>query len=294
MELYNNYWKLIKEEIPSKGMFYDDEAIIKIRPLNVQEVKYLSTLNEQNATDVINEIIEKCTIFKNMKFEDLLLADREYLIFWLRANSFQQNNGYDLNLVCDVCDEKYQQKVHLAEFPVELYTENKKERLILLPDCGLKFKLKHPTIKDLKRTNPDPEIESFMRYIDLGATNEQLETLLSNLSAMDYNILKNNIDEMFIGFSRNIQSVCPKCGALKYYNIEITDNGLFGVVNIGEVLETILRICKYTNYQIPESAPWWEVETQQMIVNKMIEEEKAEMDRQDVKTTINRSDLDKF
>ena len=111
---------------------------------------------------------------------------------------------------------------------------------------------------------------------------------------MDYNILKNNVDEMFIGFSRKVASVCPKCGDVKYYNIELTDNGLFGIVNIGDVLETILRICKYTNYQIPESAPWWEVETQQVIVNKMIEEEKQEMDRHDGKTTINRADLGKF
>lgn len=294
MELYNNYWKLIKEEIPSKGKFYSPNAVIKIRPLNVQEVKYLSTLNPQNATDVINEIVEKCTIFKNMEFEDLLLADREYLIFWLRANSFQKNNGYELNLICDKCGENYQQSIHLAEFPVELYDDKKAERDILLPDCGLNVRLKHPTMKDLSRTNEDPVIENFMRHLDIGATNEQLEMLLTHLSAMDYSILKNNVDEMFIGFSRKVASVCPKCGDVKYYNIELTDNGLFGIVNIGDVLETILRICKYTNYQIPESAPWWEVETQQVIVNKMIEEEKQEMDRHDGKTTINRADLGKF
>lgn len=291
MELYNNYWKLVKDEIPSRGMFYQDSAIIKIRPLNVQEIKYLSTLNEMNSTDVINEILEKCCIFKNMVFEDLLLADREYLIFWLRANSFQNNNGYELNLVCDNCLENYRQHITLAEFPVERYDETKGERTVTLQDCGLSIKLRHPTIKDLKRTASDPEIEKIMRFLELEASNEQLELIIGNLSALDYSILKNNVDEMFIGFSRIISSVCPVCGAIKHYNIELTDSGLFGIVDIGEVLETILRICKYTNYQVPDTAPWWEVETQQQIVNKMQQEEKAEFDKQNGKTTINRSDL---
>lgn len=291
MELYNNYWKLVKDEIPSRGIFYDKSSYIKIRPLNVQEIKYLSTLNEFNSTDVINEIIEKCCIFKNMVFEDLLLADREYLIFWLRANSFQANNGYELNLICDNCNEKYQQHIRLGEFPVIRYDETKDTRQITLTDCGLSIKLRHPTIKDLNRCSQDPEIERIMRFLDFGASNEQLELLISNLSALDYTILKNNVDEMFIGFSRVISSACPVCGAIKHYHIELTDSGLFGTVEIGDVLETILRICKYTNYQVPDTAPWWEVETQQKIVNKMQQEEKAEFDKQNGKTTLNKSDL---
>lgn len=291
MELYNNYWKLVKDEIPSRGVFYDKSSYIKIRPLNVQEIKYLSTLNEFNSTDVINEIIEKCCIFKNMVFEDLLLADREYLIFWLRANSFQANNGYELNLICDNCNEKYQQHIRLGEFPVIRYDESKDTRQITLTDCGLTIKLRHPTIKDLNRCSQDPEIERIMRFLDFGASNEQLELLISNLSALDYTILKNNVDEMFIGFSRVISSACPVCGAIKHYHIELTDSGLFGTVEIGDVLETILRICKYTNYQVPDTAPWWEVETQQKIVNKMQQEEKAEFDKQNGKTTLNKSDL---
>ena len=107
MELYNNYWKLIKEEIPSMGYVYKPDSVIKIRPLNVQEVKYLSTLCPQNATDVINEIIQKCIILENIQFDELLLADREYLIFWLRANSFSINNGYELHLKCDKCGEQF-------------------------------------------------------------------------------------------------------------------------------------------------------------------------------------------
>ena len=77
MELYNNYWKLIKEEIPSMGYFYKPDSVIKIRPLNVQEVKYLSTLCPQNATDVINEIIGKSLPI--VKFQFVVVLDRYFV-----------------------------------------------------------------------------------------------------------------------------------------------------------------------------------------------------------------------
>ena len=120
MELYNNYWKLIKEEIPSKGYFYKPDSVIKIRPLNVQEVKYLSTLCPQNATDVINEIVQKCIILENIQFDELLLADREYLIFWLRANSFSINNGY----ITIKSTGKTSPKISVGKFPIQIKDEN--------------------------------------------------------------------------------------------------------------------------------------------------------------------------
>lgn len=293
MELYNNYWKLIKDEIPSRGCFYNSDAVIKIRPLNVQEVKYLSTLSPQNATDIINEIISKCIILENLNFDDILLADREYMAFWLRANSFQQNNGYSLGLKCENCGHEYKHEVQLADFPTVLYDTNKpKNKEIVLPDCNIKLYLKYPTIKELKRTSNDNEIQNFMRHLDIDTNdNVLLERFLSNLSAMDYSVLKNNIDDMFIGFARQISVPCPSCGKLHHYSIELNDTGLFGTINIGDVLEIILRICKYTNYQIPETQPWWEVEVMQISVNKMQEEEERLLNKNNDRITLNKSQL---
>ena len=292
MELYNNYWKLIKEEIPSMGYFYKPDSVIKIRPLYGPDGKYLSTLCPQNATDVINEIIQKCIILENIQFDELLLADREYLIFWLRANSFSINNGYELHLKCDKCGEQFNKEVQLAEFPTILLDENKAmDRIIDLPDCNLQVRLRQPRIKDLKKVSNDYIIELFMRYMDIDAPNKTLETFLNGLSALDYSILKNNVDDMFIGFDRKITTYCPKCGEAYTYKIEITDSGLFGKVNVGDVLDMILRICKYTNYQIPETQPWWEVEIMHQNVTKMIEEEKQQMEKDDGKITMSRASL---
>lgn len=293
MEQYNNYWKLYKEEIPSCGCFYDPKAVIRVRPMNVQEVKYLSTLCSQNATDIINEIVQKCTLFEHMEFDDLLLADREYIAFWLRANSFQQNNGYTLNLKCEKCGTDYTHTTQLAEFPTVLFDSNKpKHRTVLLPDCNVTLQLKYPTVKELRRKSNDIEIQNFMRHLDLDTNdNVLLENFLSNLSALDYSVLKNNIDDMFIGFDRKLAVPCSTCGHIHHYQIELNDEGLFGAINIGDILDIILRICKYTHYQIPENQPWWEVEVMQTNVNHMMEEEERQMNKNDGKVTMTKSQL---
>ena len=165
------------------------------------------------------------------------------------------------------------------------------DRIIDLPDCNLQVRLRQPRIKDLKKVSNDYIIELFMRYMDIDAPNKTLETFLNGLSALDYSILKNNVDDMFIGFDRKITTYCPKCGEAYTYKIEITDSGLFGKVNVGDVLDMILRICKYTNYQIPETQPWWEVEIMHQNVTKMIEEEKQQMEKDDGKITMSRASL---
>ena len=64
------------------GKLYPQGTIIKIRPLNVQEIKYLATISEENATDIINEILEKCLILKGIEFCRLKIktTGRQYCI----------------------------------------------------------------------------------------------------------------------------------------------------------------------------------------------------------------------
>ena len=38
-------------------------------------------------------MLEKCTILENIDYEDLILADREFIIFWIRLNSFINNTS---------------------------------------------------------------------------------------------------------------------------------------------------------------------------------------------------------
>lgn len=290
-QTYNNYWKLDLKELPTMGKLYPEGTVIKIRPLNVQEIKYLATICEENATDIINEILEKCVLLKNIEFEDIFLGDRTYLAFWVRINSFTKNSGYDINIKeCDKCKNPYTTNIKLTDFEEKYITEDPQE--IDLPDAGITLKLKYPTIRDLEVKCEDKEVEKIIRHIDVADKNVViLEQFIRGLSALDYSIMKNTIDKMEIGFSNQVTIYCPLCGQPHTYTIEYTDMGLLGSVNIFEILEMTLRIAKSMNYQIMDDMPWMEVEILQEAANKIDEEERKQMEKDNGKITMNRNNI---
>lgn len=290
-QTYNNYWKLDLTELPTMGKLYPKDTVIKIRPLNVQEIKYLASISEYNATDIVNEILEKCLLLKGIEFEDIFLGDRTYLVFWIRINSFSKNSGYDVNIKeCEKCKNPYTTNIKLTDFEEKYITED--PQIIFLPDSNIELKLKYPTIRDLDVKCEDKEVEKFIRHLDVADKNVSiLEQYIKNLSALDYSIIKNAIDKMEIGFSNQVTIYCPLCGQPHTYIIEYSDMGLLGSVNIFEVLEMTLRISKSMNYQIREDMPWMEVEILQEAANKIDEEEKKQLEKDDGKITMNRANM---
>lgn len=288
---YNNYWKIDLKELPTMGKLYPQDTVIKIRPLNVQEIKYLATINEENATDIINEILEKCLILKGIEFDDIFLGDRAYFAFWIRINSFTKNSGYDINIKeCVRCKNPYTTNIKLTDFEEKYITEDPQE--IELPDAGITLKLKYPTIRDLDIKCEDKEVEKFIRHIDIADKNVViLEQFIRGLSALDYSIMKNTIDKMEIGFSNQVTIYCPLCGQPHTYIIEYSDMGLLGNVNIFEILDMTLRISKSMNYQIMDDMPWMEVEILQEAANKISEEEQKAMEKDSGKISMNRNPM---
>jgi hypothetical protein len=228
---------------------------------------------------------------KGIEFEDIFLGDRTYLVFWIRINSFSKNSGYDVNIKeCEKCKNPYTTNIKLTDFEEKYITED--PQVIFLPDSNIELKLKYPTIRDLDVKCEDKEVEKFIRHLDVADKNVSiLEQYIKNLSALDYSIIKNAIDKMEIGFSNQVTIYCPLCGQPHTYIIEYSDMGLLGSVNIFEVLEMTLRISKSMNYQIREDMPWMEVEILQEAANKIDEEEKKQLEKDDGKITMNRANM---
>lgn len=280
MNNYNyNYWKINLLELPSKGMFYNTSAIIKCRVLSILDVKFLSTINDITATSIINEILERCIYLENIDFSEILLCDRQYLLFWLRANSFIKNNGYSITVSkCNRCHNAFEKTIKLDDLN-EKFIEQMPHNVIL-PDSGNSFFIKYPTIKDLDIKYPqDSEIERMARYINV----PNPISLLLNCSAYDYAFLLSSINEMEAGFENTFIINCPKCGESHKIKIIFSDTGMFGGVKLYDILKIIINITKYTSMQIDENEPWMELEIQEDIVSKMIKEENEEMAKQEAK-----------
>lgn len=85
------------DELPSEGMFYPEDAIIKIKAATVAEIRHFSTIDETNLIDIdekLNYIVRSCiqVSSKTKKFapKDILEEDRFYILLAVRDLTFPE------------------------------------------------------------------------------------------------------------------------------------------------------------------------------------------------------------
>lgn len=271
-----NYMKIELEDLPSRGLAYPEGTVIKGRFLTIQDVKFLALLNEYTATSVINEILDRC-FYMTFPFEDLLLCDRLYLAFWLRANSFMKENGYTFNIKCQNCGSTFTQKLLLDDIPVLQLQSVPTE--VILPKSRHVLSLKMPTIKDLNTVYEDRDIEYIARMLRV----ENPVDYVLNLNAYDYAYLSAICSQYNAGFNLTFDFPCKNCGKMNHMQLVLTDDGLFGQMNIRNIINVVLRVTKYVGCYIPDTTPWPELEMIQDVTNAMVKEENEEIQKQEAK-----------
>lgn len=87
--------------LPSKMKLYKEGTKIYSRALKLSEVKKLSTISAENFNEVINSVLSD-TIY-GIEVADLILADKFYIIFWQRANTYR-GDGFSVEFRCPSCE----------------------------------------------------------------------------------------------------------------------------------------------------------------------------------------------
>lgn len=108
-----NYYQI--EGLPSGCKFYPENTKIYGRPLKVLEVKQLSSINEENADNIINSILKKT--IKGINIDDILIADKLYIVFWLRSNTYKES-GYMMKYKCGTCKQETQHEFLLEHLGI--------------------------------------------------------------------------------------------------------------------------------------------------------------------------------
>jgi hypothetical protein len=91
-------WKILDLNLlPSKGLFYPDDAELLLRSAKTKEIRHWSTIDENDPIDVrekINFILNSCTKFKirgnsqPLNFNDFLEVDRYHILFRIYELTF--------------------------------------------------------------------------------------------------------------------------------------------------------------------------------------------------------------
>lgn len=219
----SNYWKITG--LPSKGKFYPAGTEILGRPMKVLEVKKISSINEENGDFVLNDIVRKTT--KGLPVEEMYVADKLFIIFWLRSNSYRES-GYVVPFVCPKCEKKSEYHFEVSTLEVQEISDN------FSPDNNYKMingdtvKYDYLKVKDeiyidrFKELNRaaigdiDAELLAMAQMIK--SINGKEQTLLQKyywiveLAPGDYAYLRSLMEKSGMGIKPYVNVTCKDCG----------------------------------------------------------------------------------
>ena len=280
-----NYWNLDINSLPSRGRYYNPKARIEIKPLTVGDVKFLTTMNPGNAEEMLDRVLENCLKLTDLEYLNILRADRTYLLFWVRVNSFIASNGYDIEITCPVCGEKISKRVKLENLDVKYIEDTFANSIEFTDEEGEVHNIDFvmPTIRDGYRTIPeDQEIERIVNYTDiLRYIPHSCDPVfyINHIDAMSYAKLINMVNNSLYGIKSEVALYCNKCNNPVHIELDLSDSNILGNMNLYEILQTQLQISKYTHFQIPDDMPYTEVEIMLEVVKEMLKKEEEEREK---------------
>lgn len=217
-----NYWKITG--LPSKGKFYPNNEIMG-RPLKVLEVKKISSISEENGDFILNDIVKRTT--KGIALEEMYVADKLFIIFWLRANTYRES-GYTVPFVCNKCGKSSEYHFEINNIEVQQISDEfdpKKEiklingEFITFDYLKVKDELYIDKFKEYN-TNAIGEIDKellamaqMIKTID-GKEKTLMEKYywLVELNPGDYSYLRTFMEKKGMGIKPYINVTCKECG----------------------------------------------------------------------------------
>lgn len=190
--------------LPSKMKLYPEGTKIYSRPLKILEVKQLSTMNDVNYNTVMNSVLKKTV--KGIDVDDLVIADKLFIIFWQRANTYK-GDGFSISFACERCGAdtaNYDFDISSIEME-DIRDDYNPYNEITLPESGHKITISQMRVKDEKL------VEKFIQQNRTEEFDEDLLSIAVLITSIDGkdNTLKNKYkflseelgvkDNLFIG-----------------------------------------------------------------------------------------------
>ena len=209
-----NFWLI--EDCPSKFKLYKDNKIYG-RRLTVPEVKKLSEMNEENGNSVIRSILSNS--IKGIAVDDIIVADKIYLIFWLRANTYREQ-GYETRFKCNLCKKEGEYEFTLEHLKVN-YINDDFDKISRIP-IEKDIRISYCTIATYDEMIKAKEIKDIDEDILDYAANVKIENLglmekykfIADLDPTDYCKLETYIKKYQIGVQNFIEIKCRNCGGM--------------------------------------------------------------------------------
>lgn len=219
--ILDNSWLI--EDLPSNYRLYAPGTQIYARPFKTLDVKLLSSLNQINYNEIINQVLSRTV--SGINVEDLLIADKLYLIFWIRANTYK-DSGYKVEYSCGNCESNNVSEIMLSDFNIKYINENYTESYELtLKESGHVLTFHQPRvreeliteihIKNNPRMNYNQDILNTASTIStINSERQSLSSIydfLIGLEAPDYAYIESYIKHCDFGLDPIVKTQCAHC-----------------------------------------------------------------------------------
>jgi len=166
---------------PSKGKLYPKSTQIFSRPLKILEVKQLTTIDESNFDSVINNVLSKTV--KGIEIDELCPADKLFIIFWQRANTYK-GDGFAVDFVCNKCNKESSYDFDVTNLVLsDIPDDYSLDKLITLPQSKHKIKARQIVVRDERL------IKSFLENPETSSYDSDLLTVAAVIETVNGNVL---------------------------------------------------------------------------------------------------------
>jgi hypothetical protein len=219
----SNYWLI--DGLPSRYKLYPEGTNIYGRPLKVLEIKKISSINDVNADYVINELLRKTV--KGINTDDLYIADKLYIVFWLRANTYR-DSGYVVNFDCTKCNAASEYHFEINNLEIQYLSDNYDPNMLLKLRSGDTIKMNFLTIADslnierFKELNTKVVGEIDSELINIAEMMKEINgkklsllekyRFICDIDPGDFSHISQYIEENGMGIKPYMTVKCNKCG----------------------------------------------------------------------------------
>lgn len=230
----------ITAKLPSRGLLYGGEIDpnITLRHITTKEEKKLIASTSEDALD---NLIKACIVSpKDLNLDDLLPADKHYLMMKLRCHTY--GSDYHVEGTCPVCSTKKEYKINLDDFPIHeldddfahpleftlpVSQDKLKVRLLVTRDLNAVKRQAKKLSKTLKLDQSELEYVIRMAKHIVSINGEEVDEgsaqgYVEKMHARDSAYFWYKLDEVLIGYDTTIEVTCGKCHSDIEFNMPIT------------------------------------------------------------------------
>jgi hypothetical protein len=207
------------------GLLFEDERItaVELRPLTGRDEVWLADCPpELPAAAATSGLLARCAVRAGdgrlpvgEAIEQLLPADRDYLLVWLRRLTY--GSRFDAVAECPACACRMDVAFDAGEIPVERRPQQRRQHEVLVRTANgattaLAFHLPTGADQMAAATAPDPARELLLRCVELVDGEPASTTSVEALDEAAIGQLEDAMEGLAPAAELAMDLVCPECG----------------------------------------------------------------------------------